>query len=345
MNLSAFDLDDADDAFPASGSSVPLIASLADPREILQYMLASLTRAFPSDAGGPLDTTLAYLALQLTRFAARPFGMRALLIEPSGAGKTHLLELLTRLTGVPSVIIPMTDVAETSWSGTQIGDACRALHPDLFLHADGSGRPTVPRQLVDRPSIVCIDEIDTLSLTPVQGVRLDAAAAAWRIGRQQSILPLLDARSAMMVRADDPKASVRWSTARSLVLCSRASSMIPATRTVTPRALLDVGFMHELVDRLGLILHMPTPSLIALTARGQRAVKDTLALAAGVGVTVHGAPEFLSALSAPGATTPYVGPRGMTYFLEQHVLACVAAALAAGATETTMVPLRASTTP
>ncbi len=339
MNFSAFDLDDADEASSAPASDVPLIAAGADPRDILQHMLATLTAEFPSDAGGPLDTTLTYLALQLTRFVATPFGMRALLIGPSGAGKTHLLDVLTRLTGVPSIIIPITDVAETSWSGTQLGDACRALHPELFRNGDGSGWPTVPRHLVDRPSIVCLDEIDKLALMPVHGVRLDAAAAAWRIGRQQSLLPLLDVRSAMMVRAEDVKASFRWSLGRSLVRCSGAFSMLPATHAATPRALLDVGFMPELVDRMGPMLHLPTPSMIALTARSQRAVAETLALATSLGVTVHGVPEFLRGLIAPGGDAPYVGPRGMTHFLEHHVLACVAAALAAGVAETTLAPL------
>jgi len=199
-----------------------MIPSFSDPRETLQYMLATLTAEFPSDAGGPLDAMLTFLAMQLTRWVAAPFPLRATLVGPTGSGKTHLLQVIARLTGAPSAIVPVTDIAETSWTGTQIGDVCRALHPELFVHPDGSGRPTVPRRLIERASIVLLDELDKLALNPVSGIHLDSSAAAWRIGRQQSVLPMLDPLSTMMIRADDARASFQWSLKRSIVISAGA---------------------------------------------------------------------------------------------------------------------------
>ena len=342
MNFSDFDLDDADPASLLHPSPVPALAPFADSRETLRHVLEQLTAAFRSDAGGPLDTTLAFLALQLTRWVATPFPLRATLVGPTGSGKTHLLQLIARITRAPSAIVPVTDIAETSWTGTQIGDVCRALHPSLFLHPDSSGRPTVPRRPVDLPSIVLLDEMDKLALNPIEGVRLDAAAAAWRIGRQQSVLPMLDPLSTMMIRADDARASFQWTLKKSIVISSGAWGMLKPQEAVTASALARVGFLPELIDRMGPILTMPSPSMQTLTARNQCAVQDALAMAADLGVTVHGVAAFLATLSAPGGNAPYLGPRGMQHFAEQQVLACVAAALAAGVSETTMPRHRAS---
>ena len=121
--------------------------------------------------------------------------------------------------------------------------------------------------------------------------------------------------------------------------------MLTPHEEVTASALARVGILPELIDRMGPILTMPAPSVTALIARNQCAVDETLALARGLGVTVHGVARFLATMPAPGDHASYLGPRGMLHFVEQRVLACVAAALAAGATETTMVPLRASGAP
>ena len=104
------------------------------------------------------------------------------------------------------------------------------LHPQFFRTDSITQRivPMVAR--IERPSILLLDEIDKSALLH-DGIRFDGTAAAARLGRQQSLLPVLDVESDLIVNYDNASTSLRWSLRSSIIIrpaLSRCSHRINA---------------------------------------------------------------------------------------------------------------------
>lgn len=326
-------IDPFDDFFPESHTPssppitalLPLIDAGEDLRTTLVRVLTVLIGAFGTDAGQQMDRVMASLALTLTRYLHQPHPLRLTLIGPVGSGKTRLLNLLASTLRIPGVVVPLTDVVETGWRGAQLGEICRMLHPALF-RSDGA-RHVVPLQpRIELPSIVLLDEIDKSALEH-EGMRFDGTAAAARIGRQQSLLPLLDPESDVLVSYDHASEAFRWSLRHSIVISAGAFSMLPADTAVTPADLVGVGMMRELVDRMGAIITLPAPSSSVRTSLARGALADIDAFAKRLDVNVTGVDAFVRTLPPPGIGAPYVGTRGLVHYVTQRMTAAVAVAM------------------
>ena len=329
-------LDPFDDAFPASDPPTPpphshpssLVAPGEELRTTLARLLSALIAAYGTEAGEPMDRLLATLALSLTRYLHQPYPLRLTVIGPTGSGKSRLLNLLARTLGIPSVVVPLVDISETGWRGAQIGEVCRMLHPALFRADDGSQLLIPTRQRIERPSILLLDEVDKCALLH-EGIRFSDTAAAARLGRQQSLLPVLDVESDMLVNYDRAGASFRYSLRQSIVICAGAFSMLPPDQPVTPSALVSVGLMQELVDRMGTIITLPVPSSAVRVSLAREVLDGITAFAQHLDVQVTGSDTFLRTLPPPGSDAPYIGLRGLQNFVTQRMTTALAMAMIA----------------
>lgn len=318
----------ASESFATSPETQPSPSdALRDVRETLAHILEGLAAAFQTDADGRLDRALAVLALSLTQYLHFPSALRLTVLGATGSGKTHLLKTIASLVNLPAVIIPVTDMAETAWRGAQFGDACRMLHPHLFECAAHAHRITVPTGTVDLASIVMLDEVDKLCTVAHDGTRLEGTAAAARIGKMQSLLPVLDPLSEIVVHYDDGSQPFRWSLKRSVVVCAGAFAMLQAQDTVSSSDLVRVGLSGELVDRMGPIIRLPPPGVNARAYLAHRRVASVQFFASLFDVSITGVDALVRALPAPGPHAPFVGVRGLQHHVEQRMLNALAAAL------------------
>lgn len=320
-------LDDLDGPF-TSALPVPPITP-TDARGVLAHVLQHLTEAFVSDAGGALDGVLTTLAILLSRWMCEPYALRLVMAGASGSGKTRLLHTISEMTQVPSAILPLTQMAESSWAGLQLGELVRTLHPQHFTARGASGRIVAPSRVIQRPCCLLLDEVDKLALITPNRESLDGAARAWRLGRQQTLLACLDPLSEVAARLDDVDGVVRWSLAKSIVICAGAFPMFSQAEVITPSALLGIGFTGELVDRLGVILTLPQPSAGARRNIASNAAAEMLDFARTLDVEVRGIETFIATLPAPGSDgADYVGVRGLRHFVEQRIADAIADAVA-----------------
>lgn len=325
---------DADDSFDSHAPNPfvnPHIASspTRDARTILAHVLQHLTRAFVGDGGGILDDALTTVALLIAKWMYQPYALRMVITGPTGAGKTRLLHAICEMTGVPGTILPVTQVAEATWAGLQLGDATRALFPELFRDRGPSGRIIAPASVITRPCCLLIDEVDKLALVGPDSRPLDGAARAWRTGRQQSLLAALDPLSELPTRHDDVDGVVRWSLRTSMVLCAGAFGMLSHDAPMTPSLLASVGLSDELLDRMGSVVSLPQPSAEARRHLASASVDDMLDFALALDVEIEGVDELVANLPAPGAPdAPYRGVRGLRHHVERRMANSIAAAVA-----------------
>lgn len=234
---------------PSADEELPFLThSPAEPRAVLARVLGHLANTFVGDDGGPLDAALTTVALLLTRWLCCPFPLRFVVAGGTGTGKTRLLHAISTIARVPAAIVPVTQLAESTWQGLQLGDSVRTLFPEEFTRRGGSGRIIAPTGVL-RPCCLMIDEVDKLALT-FDGQPLDGAARAWRLGRQQTLLTALDPLSEVLTRFEDVDGVVRWSTGSSIVVVAGAFPQFAPTEAITAAALQRIGFLAEFCDRV-----------------------------------------------------------------------------------------------
>jgi hypothetical protein len=323
--------DDVFDDFdgPCHDDAAPVTYAPPEPRAVLAHVLQHLTAAFTTDADGILDATLATLAILISKWICKPYALRVLLIGPTGAGKTRLLQCISEMTRVPSTILPVTQMAESSWSGLQLGETVRTLFPELFTTRGTNHRITAPTSVITRPCCLLLDEADKLATVTPNNEPLDGAARAWRVGRQQTILAFTDPLSVVPAKLDDVDGTVRWSLAKSIVIAAGAFPMLDHTTGITPTSLLRVGFSPEMIDRLGVVFVLPQPSAAARLQIAGVAATEMLDFAHALDINVQGIDDFIATLPAPDCgTAPYVGIRGLRHYVERRVADAIAAAVA-----------------
>lgn len=200
-------------------------------------------------------------------------GARALLIGPSGSGKSQLVRAMFRQLEAfdlpPMVHVQVNELSAPGWHGTSIGD----------LISNAIGRDAVDSPRAQR-LVICLDELhhiarDPLSTGNSRQKQNELLASCMSVGHGTTLLG--DGRL--------------WSSERALVLSVGAfTGMLALKHRPTIADLADAGIPIELSTRLApqmiLLKRLPEPDLIALLRRWP-ALLSLVTLCERLGYKVH----------------------------------------------------------
>lgn len=237
------------------------------PPEELRALIAELRRRLSDEIVGQEVARLALLS-GLHVGGGLPRGSRALLIGPSGVGKSTSIEVLRRVLGdlgwtLPMVVTDAVELTAPTYSGApSIGDLLEA--------AIGSNAPD---SSYARHAIVVIDELHHVG---IRAGEYHANNAGYHRERFASWLPLLGYGT---LRLGD--GTREWSSQNALVICCGVFPDLLHTATPTVRELVVRGGLPlELASRFEEVIRYRPLEEVAL----RRLLRQWPALTALVGV-------------------------------------------------------------
>jgi ATP-dependent Clp protease ATP-binding subunit ClpX len=198
------------------------------------------------------------LSLLLAMHALRPRASRApnaLVIGPTGVGKTHALAVASRFMGLPFVTTDATSLVPSGIVGEQVEDLMEALVASAagILAASGQARLPDDEVALAQRGIVLIDEFDKLAAH-------DDGTSGSRAERrviQRRLLKLAEgARVRVGVKRHADERPDRFiDSSGVLLIASGAFSELPFhRRRVVSMDIISAGFIPELVGRLPVII-------------------------------------------------------------------------------------------
>ena len=289
-----------------------------DAPAVLAHVLAVLKATVVGDDGGPLERALARLAVQATAWYCLDMPLRVLLAGPTGSGKSLVARVIADALHVPSLRLSVTDMAESTWAGPQLGETLRELCAGATTAVPQGLSAVEPVRTVAPRGVLVLDELCKLALATHGDHRHTRESASWRRGRQETLLPLLDPEGVLTTTSDRGAPPLRIASRGIAVVSTGAFAMLPSGASITSTALVDIGFLPELVDRIGGVVTLPEVGvqvrthLVQVRAEGFRALADAL----GVPHALACLPDAIARLD----TKAFAGPRSLAHAVEG--LAC-----------------------
>lgn len=223
--------------------------------------------------------------LGVRHLARRPPGhdalLRALITGPHGSGKSTLAHAFVDSMGLPHVVIAASALAETNWSGSDLGDFLGVLyHPGPANLG--------PVELIDRAerAVVIIDDMDALRLPG----RYDSASTRdYQLGRQECLRPLMEGG---VIPIERRNTTMFWQSRRALVIgCGTFEGLGPTAPTA--EELVDWGMISPLAERLcaGTVLRMREVGALDLVEILKRNIAPAVGAFATFGYHLSVSPE------------------------------------------------------
>lgn len=194
---------------------------------------------------------------------------RAVLVGPSGVGKTTIVAALARATGCPFLAWDVSTSSEAGWSGIDVGNA----FAELYQQCDHDVEQM-------QAAVVCLDELCKLALRDSTGT-----VREHRRGQMKSLLGLLGGGIPIRFpEYGDRGTSVAVSTDDMLIVGS--GSFDGLAPDPGPGDLVAYGFSIELVGRISQILTVAPLTPAEMTAIYRRTVDEALIAARDFGFEI-----------------------------------------------------------
>lgn len=248
------------------------------PPEVLGGAYRLLRRRLEERVSGHSDV-LSRLALMGARHLHSGGRQRALLVGPSGVGKTTIGIAMAEALECPAVVWDVSVSAEVGWSGISVSDVLA----EMYRAHDGD------LNWLSR-TVLIADEIDKLAIRGAQG-----SSREHRAGQQKSLLGLLGGGVPTRFQAEgDRGRTLAVRTDHMLILGLGAFHGLPEDAGAGD--LVRYGFSVEFASRFPVILTLSTPGPDQLVPILHREIAGALA----------GAAEFGFAIEVPEAVLRYV---------------------------------------
>lgn len=224
--------------------------------------------------------------------AALPRGPRALIVGPTGAGKTHVISALLAALGpwgLPAVRVDAIDLTSPGWSGA----------PSIGQLIDTALAGEVMRSARGRRMVVHLDEIHHVGYTDGQHGNMQAK-------RQEVFASLLALTGGGLVQLGESRRA--WDSTQALVLVSGAFTGLDLAKGLTVEGLVRWGFPVEFAARITetvIPLERPDLATTAAILRAWPGYRSLVAVGERLGLRVVVPDETLG--RAARAVTEQVG--------------------------------------
>ncbi len=256
------------------------------------------------------DRLVQRLALAATHHIVEPASaVRLTLVGPSGTGKTTMARAVARLTNRPFVELSVTDLAQTGWQGPQLSELLsESLSNQVrLLHLEGKGT----RADLSKEPVLFLDEFDKCAY----GGHVDTARGHY-LGKQQTMLGLLGSNGHVLIGSESV------STARMMIICAGVFDGLRETPYPMPADVEALGFMHELVERMGPIFLLEPLRGTPLEKVLRKGIEAKLTTAKAFGYELEISPEAIC-YTARAIARERAGPRSGVSWLAAAADECL----------------------
>lgn len=308
--------------------SVSATEQAASAPEILGEAYRVLKRRLAERVSGHEDI-LSRLALMGARHLHSGGRQRALLVGPSGVGKTTIGIAMAEALECPAVVWDVSVSSEVGWSGISVSDVLAEMYTAHDGDLDWLSR-----------TVLIADEIDKLAIQGAQG-----SSREHRVGQQKSLLGILGGGVPTRFQAEgDRGRTLAVRTDHMLILGLGAFHGLPEDAGAGD--LVRYGFSVEFASRFPVILTLSTPGPDQLVPILRREIEGALAGAAEFGFSIE-VPDAVLRYVARGVCDagPDVTPRAGAGWLTSAVDAALLRLIDLEAKPGTRIRLRADDVP
>ncbi len=229
---------------------------------------------------------------------------RVILMGEPGTGKSTILSALASATRRPYVRVDASSIGENGWLGLQVADVAAMIY-----HIAGGDMASAER------AVLGLDELDKLrTIVPLPWATagdnasfdVDTKAAAVRVGRQESLLALVDRAGVVTFTPKSGAQPLQLRTRHLVIVAAGAFRGLSVTGArPSPSDIEAYGFITELVGRMPSVLRMDAPTvsdLEDLFVHGPDAVVPATAACKTLGYHLTVAPEAVRMVAAATAS-------------------------------------------